>query len=52
MCNREAGCSQNGAKELNDKLQASEEGALAVICDGADQVFSFLLNAGVNLKNF
>ena len=42
MFNREAQCSQKGAKELTDKLQGSEEANLATICDGADQVFLFL----------
>jgi len=35
---RESQCSQKGAKDLADKLEASEEAVKATICDGADQV--------------
>jgi len=52
MFNREAQCSQKGAKELTDKLQGSEEADLATICDGADQVFLFGCLLVVLLKLF
>ena len=50
MFNREAECSQKGAKELADKVNASEEAALATICDGADQVFSLFKAAKPQLS--